>query len=236
MAAETVRGSAAIIYKADAGPVTVAEAQRLVLGALPPEWSGTVVMPVDDNGEVVENSWMDVVIAKGVHIYAAHMWQDFIEACKHLGIEPRMKYRPTVTGYTGADAEDEYYTITHAEFVQFAQFYGVAVIQGSALEPTAPMPVNTDGAIAQNQQRGDQWKSVAQDRARAIIADQRKRDLYPPQIRIAEQIAREFRAAVPPILGADGKPLTGETIKRYALKGISSAQGKTRSTAKRRGE
>jgi len=37
-------------------------------------------------------------------------------------------------------------------------------------------------------------------------------------------------------MGADGKPLSGATIKRHALKGISSAQDKQLSTSPRRGK
>ena len=81
---------------------------------------------------------------------------------------------------------------------------------------------------------GDEWKAKAIFRAAEIIERQRKRDLYPPQITIADEIAREFRAAG--IVGADGKPLSGAYIKRHALKGISSAQNKLRSTSIHQGK
>lgn len=52
----------------------------------------------------------------------------------NLGIEPRLKYRPIFTDYTGADGQDETYKITHEEFVRFAGFYGVAV-EVSSIQP-----------------------------------------------------------------------------------------------------
>ena len=81
---------------------------------------------------------------------------------------------------------------------------------------------------------GSNWIATAQARAVAIIERQRQRDLYPSQEHIADEIAAEFRKAG--IVGADGKPLAGAYIKRHALRGISSAQGKQLSTATPRGK
>lgn len=78
------------------------------------------------------------------------------------------------------------------------------------------------------------WKELAAVRAREIIKDAQLNDFYPSQDNLADQIAREFRKAE--IFGKDGKPLTGSTIKRHALKGISSAVNKQLSTAKRLGK
>jgi hypothetical protein len=78
------------------------------------------------------------------------------------------------------------------------------------------------------------WKAMAERRAAEIIANDKKKDLYPSQENIADTIAKEFRAAG--VVGAGGKPMTGAYIKRHALKGISSEQGKQLSTAKRRGK
>lgn len=240
MADETVRGSGAIIYKVDAGPVSVAQAKQLVLDALPPEKSGAVIAQVDENGEFVEGGWIKVVEQEGVQIYASFMGRDFIDACKHLGIEPRLKYRPIIADYTGADAQDEYYTITHDEFVRYAGLYGVTVEEGKAPQPSSAKKAaaaDVGSAVERpRRRREDQWKVRAQERAQEIIDEQRKRDLHPSQVAIADQIAREFRSAVPQVVGADGKPLTGETIKRHALKGISSAQGKAGSTQRHRGK
>jgi hypothetical protein len=80
----------------------------------------------------------------------------------------------------------------------------------------------------------DGWKDGARVRARQIIRERRAQDLYPSQVDIADEIAKEFRAA--DIVGADGKPLTGLTIKRHALKGISSAIDNKLSTSTHRGK
>jgi hypothetical protein len=84
------------------------------------------------------------------------------------------------------------------------------------------------------QYRAKEWASDAQSRAREIIKEQKSRDLYPDQIGIADQIAREFRIAGR--VGSDGKPISGAYIKRHALKGISSAIGKQLSTTRREGK
>jgi hypothetical protein len=78
------------------------------------------------------------------------------------------------------------------------------------------------------------WKAMAERRAAEIIANDKKKDLYPSQENIADTVAKEFRAAG--VVGAGGKPLTGAYIKRHALKGISSEQGRHLSTATRRGK
>jgi hypothetical protein len=86
----------------------------------------------------------------------------------------------------------------------------------------------------QDKKVANEWVSHAQNRAYEIIREQKAKDLYPSQENIADQIAREFRANGR--VGADGKPLTGATIKRHALKGINSAIGKQLSTTNRQGK
>ena len=81
-----------------------------------------------------------------------------------------------------------------------------------------------------------EWVALAQTMAREIIKRQQAKDLYPSQLDIADEIAERFRRATPPVFGVDGKPLCGAYIKRHALKGISSAQGKLLSTATGRGK
>lgn len=78
------------------------------------------------------------------------------------------------------------------------------------------------------------WQSLARNKACDIIKRERARDLYPPQTTIADEIARSFREAA--IVGRGNKPLTGSYIKRHALKGISSEQGKQLSTSPSRGK
>ena len=74
-----------------------------------------------------------------------------------------------------------------------------------------------------------EWIGLAQEQAKAIIKDYKARDLYPNQITVADLIAKDFRASG--IVGTDGKPPSGATIKRHALKGISSAIARQQSTA-----
>lgn len=100
-----------------------------------------------------------------------------------------------------------------------------AVIFAPAQTP-APVEPASDGPA--------EWVDSARNRATEIIQRQKNLDLYPNQITIADEIAREFRKSG--VVGADGKPLSGATIKRHALKGISSAQGKQLSTTIRRGK
>ena len=63
----------------------------------------------------------------------------------------------------------------------------------------SPAPVVADSASAGN---GDALKSKARVRAFEIIDRQRAKDLYPSQETIADEIAKEFRAAG--LVGADG--------------------------------
>ena len=96
-------------------------------------------------------------------------------------------------------------------------------MESDSTPSTAPAPV-----VLGNAGYGEAWKAKARERAAQIIERQREKDLYPSQTDIADEIAREFRAA--------GKPLTGAYIKRHALKGISSTTGRQLSTSTRRGK
>ena len=97
-----------------------------------------------------------------------------------------------------------------------------------------PLPAKSTAPVVAGASDGEEWQEKARARAIEIIKRQREKDLYPNQISIADEIAREFRATH--IVGVDGKPLSGATIKRHALKGISSAQGKQLSTTISRGK
>ena len=96
-------------------------------------------------------------------------------------------------------------------------------INAPATDTATPAPVADDA-----------WKTKAQNRAREIVKDAKARDRYPSQENLGDLIAAEFRKAG--IVGTDRKPLTGSTIKRHALKGISSATGKQLSTTIGRGK
>lgn len=93
----------------------------------------------------------------------------------------------------------------------------------AASDAPAPLPV-----------ANREWVAQAQARAHEIIKMQKDRDLYPSQKDLGDWIASEFRKNG--VVGADGKPLAGATIKRHALKGISSATGKQLSTTIVRGK
>lgn len=95
--------------------------------------------------------------------------------------------------------------------------------------PTAATPAPKEAVSASS---GDEpWKEQARARAYEIIKRDKEKDLYPSQVDIADEIAKQFRKDG--LKGADGKPLKGAYIKRHALNGISSAQSKLVSTVMR---
>lgn len=89
-------------------------------------------------------------------------------------------------------------------------------------------------ADLRNDNRPSEWIELAQKRADEILKRNKEKDLYPSQQNVADEIARDFRRDG--VVGAGGKPLSGAYIKRHALKGISSEQGKRLSTSTRRGK
>lgn len=109
-----------------------------------------------------------------------------------------------------------------------------------AVEPEAkPVPqavpaVQAEANAVVGSANHEEWKLKAQSLAKEIIERDRKKDLYPSQENLADEVARVLRQKC--IFGSGGKPLTGAYIKRHALKGISSAQGKQLSTAIHRGK
>lgn len=96
-----------------------------------------------------------------------------------------------------------------------------------ATDTTMPAPVVAESVSGGN----EPWKEQARARAYEIIKRDKEKDLYPSQVNIADEIAKQFRSDG--LMGTDGKPLTGAYIKRHALNGISSAQSKLVSTAMR---
>jgi len=93
--------------------------------------------------------------------------------------------------------------------------------------PVSAITASTLGGV-------EPWKEEARVRAYKIIDRDRRKGLYPRQEHIADEIARDFRRDC--VHGAGGKPLTGAYIKRHALSGISSAQGKQLSIKYSRGK
>lgn len=69
-----------------------------------------------------------------------------------------------------------------------------------ALSPATPAPVVAESASGDD----EEWKEKARKRAYKIIKRDRDRSLYPSQIDIADEIAKEFRRDG--VMGADGNP------------------------------
>ena len=105
--------------------------------------------------------------------------------------------------------------------------------------PAAPSPLVHLPNLAGPKARpmgDDEWRELAREESRRIIKRQAAVGRFPSQQDIADEVAADFRKRTPPIHGADGKPLSGATIKRHALKGISSATKKARATPIHRGK
>lgn len=119
----------------------------------------------------------------------------------------------------------------YLDLVKVADVNGWLESQGVEYRFPPAMPAKH---IKNNSASNDDWKWKAQGRAKEIIAEQRKRDLYPSQTMLGDLIAEEFRKTGS--FGPDGKPLKGATIKRHALTGISSAVPKQLSTSNSRGK
>lgn len=118
---------------------------------------------------------------------------------------------------------------------QWRHLLGQAIENGELrlLDFASKLPIAPQAA-APEPKAAPEWQALAQKRAREIIKEHKARGLFPPQERIAEMIAEEFRRDG--VMGTDGKPLSGASIKRHALKGISSAQDRQLSTSPRRGK
>ncbi|TAL70975.1 MAG: hypothetical protein EPN79_05340 [Burkholderiaceae bacterium] len=102
------------------------------------------------------------------------------------------------------------------------------------METPEPQAASVVPENASDVHDGEDWQKNARVIANKIIERQTAKDLYPNQETIADEIAKKFRSDG--IVGSGGKPLTGAYIKRHALKGISSAQGRQLSTSTRRGK
>lgn len=135
--------------------------------------------------------------------------------------------------------------IRHSDAVKYAANIGVIFKDMAAIdtapEQTHPAPTVeavTPAPVALVEPAtpapDDVWKTKARERAAELIGEARARDRYPSQVNLGDAIAKEFRSAG--IMGVDGKPITGAYIKRHALSGISSAQGKQLSTSTKQGK
>ena len=129
------------IYKTNSDHISIADAKRLILEAVPHEDSVGVYRRLDENGNIDFDGPIEV--RKNLQsnaLYALHIHRDFPEDCKQLCIVPRWKYRPSssITDYKEDGSQDEYYYITHDEFVKYATRFRLSVAIGSSLEQAAP--------------------------------------------------------------------------------------------------
>ena len=127
-----------------------------------------------------------------------------------------------------------------ADVLAGARFELPEELRALALEPAKPeaqaaapvlrAPVPAVPVLASE----ENWKEQAQNAARERLKRAAVCDLYPSQNDIADGVAADLRKRS--VFGSGGKPLTGSTIKRHALKGISSATKKSHSITVKRGK
>lgn len=131
------------IYRDNTDRLSVADAKRLILDAVPLEKAVEVYAQVDDQGNINWDGNVECLINEKANIPASHLDHDFLATCNDLSIRPRMKYRPVITDYAGNVSQDGYYTITHDEFVRLAELFGLLVRVETTPEPqdATPAPV-----------------------------------------------------------------------------------------------
>ena len=164
-----------------------------------------------------------------------------LKACQQLAVAGHASWR-TFDGFKNVEGElcrytkfkltdDEPDFVTTPDDCRLTG-YNVHALADAFID--APAPEQNTATPAPAPVADSEWVTQAQTRAREIVKESRELDRYPSQENLGDLIASEFRKAG--IVGADGKPLTGATIKRHALKGISSAKGKQLSTTIGRGK
>ena len=138
------------IYRANNARLSVADAKRLILGAVPLEQAVDVYAQVDDEGCINFDGPIECRVNEAANIQASHLDHDFLKTCNDLDIRPRMKYRPVITDYNGDVSRDGTYTIAHDEFVTLAEIFGLLVVTGEApvtqTTTPSPAPVATESA------------------------------------------------------------------------------------------
>jgi hypothetical protein len=132
-----------VIYKKDTGRITVGEAKRLIVAAMPddgPSWMTFYATSIGPDGEP---EWDIDNPTPQSHREASEtaLNNRFPDLCKQLGFEPRLSYDPTTKGYRPTDSYDRFYMITHAQFLLIAAEYGLTVEIG--VEPSGQAPQNT---------------------------------------------------------------------------------------------
>ena len=144
------------IYRDNAGRLSVADAKRLILEALPPERSVDVYARVDENGDFDFEGPVELKERMGVHSYEMFIHRDFQATCQSVNVQPRMRYSPALTDYAGTGSSDLIYTIAHDEFLRLAALYDLSVVVGRAPEPQAA-PVVAASASETTEQRRTRW-------------------------------------------------------------------------------
>ena len=120
------------IYKADEGRISVADAKRLIVDASPKEAMVDIYIRVDEQGTPVPGAHFEAR-ESSVARHALMIDRDFPATMAELGIEPRLTWRLPIKGYRGAE-DDEWYVISHDEFVSLAKHHDLLVAVG---EPRA---------------------------------------------------------------------------------------------------
>ena len=162
-----------------------------------------------------------------------------LKACKQLAAAGHASWR-TLDGFKNVEGElcrytkfrltdDEPDFVTTPDDCRLSGYNVHALADAFIDEPAPATDTAPPAPVADSE-----WVTQAQTRALEIVKESKKVDRYPNQETLGDTIAAEFRKAG--IVGTDGKPLTGATIKRWALKGISSAKAKQLSTTIGRGK
>lgn len=125
-----------IIYRAEAVRLSVAEAKRLILDALPAEKFGQVIARTTPDGEIDWSGPLELRESQGKP-QKDFIDEEFKDICRSLAIQPLMRWRPSITGYPSSPHQDDMYSIAHEEFVGVAGRYGLAV---EVRENVAPEP------------------------------------------------------------------------------------------------
>lgn len=116
--------------------ISVADAKRLILDALPLELGAARFFgkPGPD-GEPIWD-FDSVVQVPAAEAHAPYLDSGFLALCKGLGFEPHLMFSPAIGGYSANPKQDDSYMLTHAQFVKLAECYSLTV----EVEPASPAP------------------------------------------------------------------------------------------------
>jgi hypothetical protein len=157
----------ATIRKTNSDRISIADAKRLILEAAPLETMGHVYAQLDEHGNIDEDAPIDVRLAPDTNTFEAGIDRDFLGACSQLNIQPRNKYRPTFTDYSGDYKQDDYYTITHDEFERYAGLHDMRVVvnPSPATAPETNIQPQAAPVVPAGEAQRPLQRSTAQDAA-----------------------------------------------------------------------